>query len=175
MTDRGYLGTIIGYLTPTGDVTKFAEEEMPDTDTLYRELKGDLQTVAEPLFELACGQVEKRGAFLPFGAKLSTEGEVSLVAAAPEEDATTSDVVYPLMIAALRESARTSNAIALAEWVKIAPDGGKQTDAVKVHTQHKRGLSVAFYIPSTKKLFRSWQFGEMMVIPADPLLESWLG
>ena len=148
---------------------------MPDTDTLYRELKGDLQTVAKPLFELACGQVEKRGAFLPFGSKLSTEGEVSLVVAAQEEDATTGDVVYPLMIAALRESAWTSNAIALAEWVKITPDGGKQTDAVKVHTQHKRGLSVAFYIPSTKKLFRSWQFGEMMVIPANPLLESWPG
>ncbi len=148
---------------------------MPDTDALYRELKGDLQTVAEPLFELACGQVDKLGAFQPFGSKLSPEGEVSLVAAAPDEDSTTSDVVYPLMIVALQESARSSTAIALAEWVKITPDGGKQTDAVKVHTQHQRGLSVAFYIPATKKLFRSWQFGEMMVIPTDPLLETWPG
>jgi hypothetical protein len=146
---------------------------MPDTDALYRELKGDLQTAAEPLFELACGQVEKRGAFLPFGSKLSTEGEVTLVAAAPEEDSTTSDVVYPLMIAALRESAQTSHAVALAEWVKITLAGGKQTDAVKVHAQHKRGLSVAFYVPATKKFLRSWQFGEMMVTPADPLLDSW--
>jgi hypothetical protein len=127
---------------------------MPDSYALYGELKGDLQTVAEPLFEMACGQVEKRGAFLPFGSKLSPEGEVRLVAAAPNEDTTTSEVVFPLMIEALRESARYSTAIALAEWVKITPDGGKQTDAVKVHAQHQRGLSVAFYIPATKKLFR---------------------
>src|SRR5262245_46066315 len=146
---------------------------MADPDTLYRELKGELQTVAEPLFELACGQVEKRGAFLPFGSKLSPEGDVSLVAAAPEETTTTSEVVYPLLIAALRESARSSTAIALAEWVKITPDGGKQTDAVKVHAQHQRGLSVAFYIPATKRLLRAWQFGEMMVMVTDPLLETW--
>ncbi len=70
---------------------------MSDTDSLYRELKGDLQTVAELLFDLACQQVKKRGAFLPVGAKLSADGETVLVAAAPDEDVTSSDVVLPLL------------------------------------------------------------------------------
>src|ERR1051325_11327146 len=140
---------------------------MADTDSLYRELMGDLQTVAEPLFDFACQQVKKRGAFLPVGSKLLEDGETSLVAAAPEHDLTSSDVVLPLLVAALTESAAAANAIALCEWVKIEVAGGKQTDAVKVHAQHKRGLTVAFYIPATKSLFRGWQFGEMMVMAAD--------
>jgi hypothetical protein len=146
---------------------------MADTDLLYRELKGDLQTVAEPLFEFACQQVKKRGAFLPVGSKLSESGESSLVAAAPEDDVTSSDVVLPLLVAALTESAADADAVALCEWVKIAVAGGKQTDAVKVHAQHKRGLTVAFYIPATKSLFKGWQFGEMLVMAADPFIESW--
>lgn len=146
---------------------------MADTDSLYRELKGDLQTVAEPLFEHACQQVEKRGAFLPVGAKLSSDGEVSLVAAAPEEDATIGDVVLPLLVAALSESAKVADAVALCEWVKIEVGGRKPSDAVKVRAQHKRGLCVAFYIPATKALFRGWQFGEMMVMAADPIINCW--
>ena len=146
---------------------------MADTDSLYRELKGDLQTVAEPLFEFACQQVKKRGDFLPVGSNLSENGETSLVAAAPEDDVTSSDVVLPLLIAALTESAAAADAVALCEWVKIEVAGAKQTDAVKVHAQHKRGLSVAFYIPATKSLFRGWQFGEMMVMAAKPFIESW--
>ncbi|MEX0701286.1 MAG: hypothetical protein WD069_04250, partial [Planctomycetales bacterium] len=155
--------------------TKFGGKPMADSDSLYRELKGSLQAVAEPLFEHACQQVEKRGAFLPVGSKLSSNGEIGLVAAAPEEDVTSSDVVLPLLIAALRESAAAADAVALCEWVKIEAGGRKPSDAVKVHAQHRRGLSVAFYIPATKSLFRGWQFGEMMVMAADPFIASWPG
>ena len=146
---------------------------MSDSDSLYRELNGDLQTVAELLFDLACQQVKKRGAFLPVGAKLSADGETVLVAAAPDEDVTSSDVVLPLLVEALRKSALAAEAVALCEWVKIEVEGGKPRDAVKVHAQHKRGLSVAFYLPATKSLFRGWQFGDMMVLPAEPFIESW--
>lgn len=146
---------------------------MADTDELYGELKGDLQTVSEPLFEFACQQVKKQGTFLPIGSKLTETGEASLVLAAPTEDVTSSDIVLPLLVSALTQSATAANAVALCEWVKIELAGGKQTDAVKVHAQHKRGLTVAFYLPATKSLFRGWQFGEMMVMAADPFIESW--
>ena len=146
---------------------------MSDAGSLYRELKGDLQTVAEPLFEHACQQVKKRGTFLPVGARLSANGEVSLVAAVPEEEVTSSDVVLPLLVAALQQSAVAYEAVALCEWVKIKLDGGRFRDAVKVHAHHKRGLSVAFYLPATKSLFGGWQFGDMISKPAEGLIESW--
>jgi len=146
---------------------------MSDNDSLYRELKDDLQAVAEPLFEFACEQVKKRGAFLPMGAKLSAEGETGLVAAAAEEDLTTSEVVLPLLVQGLNQYATSAEALALCEWVKIDVEGGKRRDAVKVHAQHRRGLCVAFYLPATKSLFRGWQFGDMMVTPAASFIEAW--
>ncbi len=148
---------------------------MVDRDSLYQELKDDLQTVAEPLFDFACEQVTKRGAFLPVGSKLSVDRKASLVAAAPDNNMTSSDIVLPLLVAALTRSAEAADAVALCEWVKIEVSGGKQTDAVKVHAQHKRGLTVAFYIPAKKSVFRGWQFGEMMVKAADPIVASWPG
>jgi hypothetical protein len=146
---------------------------MSDTDSLYEELKDHLQTVADPLFDFACQQVTKLGAFLPVGAKMTADGETELVAAAPKEDVTSSDVVLPLLVAALQQSATDAEAVALCEWVKIEVDGGKARDAVKVHAHHKRGLAVAFYLPATKTFWRGWQFGEMMVKPAEKLVETW--
>ena len=146
---------------------------MSDADSLYRELKGDLQTVAELLFELACQQVKKRGAFLPVGAKLTANGETVLLAAAPEKDITSSDVVLPLLVAALQKSAADAEAVALCEWVQIEVEGSKPSNAVKVHAQHKRGLTCAFYLPATKSFFRGWQFGDIIAKSTEPFIESW--
>lgn len=146
---------------------------MSGADILYAELKGDLQAVAEPLFEFACRQVQKRGAFLPVGAKLLANGQTELVAAAPEDDVTTSDVVLPLLVAALQQSASNADAVGLCEWVKIEVRPNQRQDAVKVHVHHKRGLAVAFYIPATKPFLRSWRFGEMIVAPATELFSPW--
>lgn len=146
---------------------------MSDRDSMYRELKGDLQAVAEPLLDFACAQLKKRGAFLPIGAKLTRAGRTDLVAAAPDEEDTTSDAVLPLLIRALNQSAAGSEAVAFCEWVKIELEDCKLRDAVKVHAQHRRGLSVAFYLPAKKSLFRGWQFGEMLVRPAEPFISVW--
>jgi hypothetical protein len=146
---------------------------MTDTNSLYHELKIDLQTVAEPLLDFACQQVNERSGFLPVGAKLTEAGETILVAAAPSEDITSSDIVLQRLIEALLRDALTANALAFCEWVKIEDTGGKQCDAIKVCAQHKRGLTVAFYVPATKPPLESWEFGEMIVISADPFIGSW--
>lgn len=146
---------------------------MTDVSTLYREVKGDLQQVADPLFDFVCQQVEKRGAFLSVGSTLSTSGQVQLIVAASEEEVITNEAMLPLLIEALTDAAKTGDAVALCEWVKIEQGKGKRTDAVKVVAQHKRGLTVAFYLPAKKGLFRGWQFGEMVVTDADPLVETW--
>ena len=50
----------------------------------------------------------------------------------------------------------------------ITPAGSRQTDAAKVLVAHSNGLSVAFYLPMTKRLFGRWRTGEMIVRPAQP-------
>lgn len=60
---------------------------------LYRELKCDLASISGPLFDLAEDLARKQGAFLPFGAVMSSTGEVTLQAAATGSDVAASEKV----------------------------------------------------------------------------------
>jgi hypothetical protein len=147
---------------------------MPVDQQLYAELKGDLATVSGPLFDLAEQLVRKQGAFLPFGAVLSSTGEVSLQAAASEQDVATSEDVLPILIEGLQQAARPdASAAAVAEWVKIGMEGGAMVDAMKVQVHHRRGLCVSFYVLATKRFLKGWQFGDTIVQPAEPIVIEW--
>ena len=147
---------------------------MPVDQQLYTQVKDDLATISGPLFDVAEKLVRKQGAFLPFGAVLAETGDVSLQAAAPENDLTTSTEVLPFVIDALQHAVRPSAAAAaVAEWVKIGQDGGSLVDAMKVQVHHRRGLCVSFYVPATKRFLKGWQFGDTIVQPAEPLVVEW--
>lgn len=140
-----------------------------DFGELYAASKGDLQLVVDPLFTFAEQQVAKRGAFLPFGAMLDDSGALSLQGAAGEHDMTTPAEILPLLHSGMKSSlSATTRALAVCEWVKITPDGGAQTDAIKVLVEHVNGLAVAFYLPMRKRLLGKWEPGDMIVIPAEP-------
>lgn len=91
------------------------------------------------------------------------------------EDIASSTEVLPILHDGLRAAAADSAtaAIAVCERVKITPEGGSQTDAIKVLVEHARGLAVAFYLPCHKRLLRGWQFGEIMALPAKPEVGAW--
>ena len=80
---------------------------MTDSDALYSELKPDIEAVATALFDLSEIFLKKRGNFLPHGAVLSADGEVQLVAAAPDtnNDYTNSTEVLPILHQGLRGQA----------------------------------------------------------------------
>jgi hypothetical protein len=140
-----------------------------DFDALYAESKQDLQLASEPLFEFAEQQVAKRGAFLPFAAMLDSAGKVSLHGAAGEHEMASPAEILPLLHDGLRSSLTSdTRAVAVCEWVKITPEGGSQTDAIKVLVEHANGLTVAFYLPMHRRLLGKWEPGDMLVIPAQP-------
>ena len=148
---------------------------MPDIDALYRELKPDIEKLADPLFELSQTLLEKHGNFLPHAAVLTEEGEVKLVGAAPPDDRTTSTEVLPLLHAGLREMAKTESlkAIGVAESVTVTLEGPKSTKAIKVLFEHARGLNVALYLPFEKKLFRGYLLGTVFSLGAAPEVNAW--
>ena len=148
---------------------------MNDVGALFRELKPDVERVSSPLFDFAQQQVRKTGGFLPFGSTLSPTGEVSLHAGSTGSDEASSLDILPILHDGLREAATAANASALAvcEWVKIAPDGGSQTDAIKVLVEHRRGLVIALYIPCKRRLL-GWRFGDMLAIPAEAEVKAWV-
>src|SRR5262245_57349840 len=129
---------------------------MDNSDTLFRQLKPDIERISEPLFEFAQQQVHRRGAYLPFGASLSRDGEVALAAATGEQDRASSSEILPLLHEGLRETAERGDvlAVAVCEWVRVARNAGRETDAIKVLVEHQKGLTVALYMPCQKKIFR---------------------
>jgi hypothetical protein len=150
---------------------------MIDADELYGELKSDFERLSSPLFEFAEQQVRKRGAFLPFGASLRRSGEIGFEAASTGEEVESGTEVLPILHEGLRASVAQGrvSAVAVCEWVKITPEGGKQTDAMKVLVEHECGLTIAFYVPNHKRMFGGWNFEAMFAQPAEPEVRPWEG
>lgn len=151
---------------------------MGNSDELYAELKSDIQALAGPLFDASHRFVLERGAFVPHGAILTTNGETRAIMAAPpgfEQRLVSAIEVLPVLHEALQTAARKDDvqAVAVCEDVKITPEGQKQTAALKVLVEHRRGLCVALYMPYRRKLFGGYRFGSIFVRSADPELSPW--
>jgi hypothetical protein len=148
-----------------------------DTDSLFRELKPDVEQLAHPLFQASCEFVKARGMFLPHGAVLTASDEVRLVMAVPpgEDRPVSTNEILPLLHKALQETAGTEQlrAVAVCEDVRITLAGKKQTPAIKVLVEHRRGLCVALYMPFCKRIFLGYRFDEIFVQPANPEVGPW--
>jgi len=150
---------------------------MTTTDDLYSELKPDIGAIADPLFDLSETFLRKRGNFLPHGAVLTEQGEIKLVAAAPDtkNDFTNSIEILPVLHDGLRLEVKKNaiRALGVAENVTVAPEGKRSTQAVKVLFEHRRGLTVALYLPFEKKLFRGYVFGSAFTVQAAAEVNAW--
>lgn len=146
-------------------------------DELFAELKPEIEALAQPLFGASETFVRNRGAFLPHGAVLEADGEVRLVmAAAGDLDALHAPAeVLPLLHKALRDEAEGHDlaAVAVCEDVTITPAGQEPTRAVKVLVEHRRGLTVALYLPWKRKPFGDCDFGEIVARVARPEVQPW--
>ena len=143
-------------------------------DSLYHEVHEDLNRIVGPLFDFGEQQVRKRGAYAPFGATLHESGNISLEAAVTGQMFGSSTEILQGLHEGLRARVQQDAIIAVAvcEWVKITRENG-QTDAIKVLVEHKRGLTVAFYVPCRKKILKGWQFKPMFAIEAEPEVNPW--
>lgn len=146
----------------------------PDIDDVYREVQDDLNLIVGPLFEFGESQIRKRGTFLPFGATLDASGEVSLEAASSGEEYVSAIEILPKLHEGLRARAKAAHlvAVAVCEWVNINRDA-KRTNAMKVLVEHKRSLTVAFYVPCHKKFMKDWQFEPMFAQSVEAEVEAW--
>lgn len=148
---------------------------MATAENLYAELKADIALLAQPLFELSEKLLRERGNFLPHAAVLTEGGEVKLVAAAPPSEITNSSEVLPMLHDGLRIQARDIplRALGVSENVTITLEGKQSTKAIKVLLEHRRGLTVALYLPFEKKLLRGYVMGKAFTLQAQPEVNAW--
>ena len=150
---------------------------MSDFDTSYRELKPDIEELADTLFRASETLVRKRGAFLPHGALRKAGGEIQLMMAAPDDPAqerVSTLEMLPNLHDAMRYAAIQEDALAIAvcEDVRISSASLAETRAIKVLVEHRRGLSDALYLPFHRKLL-GYSFGEVFAVPASPEVQPW--
>jgi hypothetical protein len=144
---------------------------------LYAELKGDIAALAEPLFDFSEKCLRKHGNFLPHAAVLLEDGTVELLMSAPDSPGglANSAQVLPLLHEDLRAMARAKplSAVAVAENVTVTREGEASTDAVKVLFEHRRGLTIALYLPFGKRFLRGYSFGQTFSISAQAEVNAW--
>jgi len=148
---------------------------MNSTDALYAELKPDIIAIANQLFDLSEAFLRDQGNFLPHAAVLTDDGDIKLVNAATESDLTDSAEILPILHDGLRQQARelSLQAIGVAENVTVTFEGQRPTKAIKVLFEHKRGLTVALYLPFEKKLLRGYIMGATISKLAAPEVNAW--
>jgi len=148
---------------------------MGDVKALYAELKPTMEAVSAPLFDFSKSCLRDRGDFLPHAAIVTADGKVELVGVMGARDLTNAAEILPLLHGGLRSlvKAKSPSAIAVAESVTITLPGKSATKAIKVLFEHRRGLTVALYVPYEKKLMRGLVYGNMISMLAKAEINAW--
>jgi hypothetical protein len=143
---------------------------------IYSEVKGELGTLARPLFEKSEQLLRERGDFLPHAAVLSPDGKVTLLGAMcnKTDGFANSWHILPMVHDGLRSIAgeRELAAVGVAERVAVIPGAGA-TRAVKVLLEHQRGLAIAFYMPFARSDSGEYSFGRMVTLFTESEVNAW--
>jgi hypothetical protein len=119
-------------------------------DTTSQEAQDDLDGLLNAVLPFAEQTLAKYGEMFPFGAAVSSGGQVEMMAADPGQgDQPPSTEILNLLYQGARESAGTRRAVAFVADVRI--EGG---DAIRVELEHREGTSLALVIPYTRSRFR---------------------
>lgn len=143
-----------------------------DTNTpaeaeLDAQVQDDLNKVIGTALGVAGDQIREHGAFLPVGLVLTHDGELNLVAVAPnsvdggEEVELDADVMVADLFEALASQREQNRAAAVVCDIHLPEDA---TDAIHVMAEHRSGVRVSAVGPY-RQTPAGWEFG-------DPFLEA---
>jgi hypothetical protein len=125
------------------------------------DFQGLVDVMVDNLLHMSLNLLEENGNFLPHGAAITTDGEFTFVAAAPEgPDLTTSVVVLPALHDGLRQAVLDSQAcvVATAERVTFSVEqGGEMQHTVKILVEHVQPDILAVYVPIKKTVSKGYE------------------
>lgn len=131
----------------------------------------DLHELLNVLLPFAKQQITRRGGFLPFGASMSTKGEVRLAMSSPAGDAPTPTECLDTMHDAFRKQAAASEIRASAVcWTASVTLNEEPSDAITIGLEHLDGEAVNVYMPYRKRLLRGHKFGRLVAGPREPMV-----
>jgi hypothetical protein len=143
---------------------------------LFASIRPDLVALVGPLAERSEKLLCERGDFLPHAAVLTGEGKVTMLGAMCSTSAGFANAwhILPMLYDGLRAMANenTLRAVAIAECVEEIP-GIEKTRAIKVHVEHQRACTLAFFLPFSQEPEGQYVFGKTLTVAAEPEINVW--
>jgi hypothetical protein len=130
----------------------------------------DLDRLLDFCIPFAQDQLKKRDQFYPFAAAIHSDGEITPLAIDDGND----KPVPTEMIAAFIELLRSFvpkgglEATAICYDGRVTVPGKDKQDAITVSLEHVNGEVATIYLPYSKKLFRGYQYGEIIGTAEEP-------
>jgi hypothetical protein len=133
------------------------------------EAREDFNALLEALMPFAEGMLKKHGEFFPFGAAVSTAGEISGYATYDGNETPSSEEVIAGLVQAFQTDARagTIRATGICYDGRIVQDG-KKVDAVIVSLEHVSGCASKTCVPYSKGMFGKYRFGDLIASFDEP-------
>jgi hypothetical protein len=127
--------------------------------------QADLDALLNAVLPFAEQTLSKYGEMFPFGAAISSDGQLEMLASGlPEGGHPQSDVV----LAGLYDGARTTSSTRRA-FAFVADVRANATDAVRVELEHKEGTAIVVLIPySRSRLKKKVIFGQISGTAGQP-------
>lgn len=142
-------------------------QNAPEQSDLDAQVQDDLNKLIGTAFGVAGEQLEEHGAFLPVGLVLTRDGELNLVAVAPneveggEESELDADAMIADLFEALTQQRDQNRAAAVLCDIHLPDDA---TDAIHVMAEHSTGVGIGAVRPY-RQAPAGWEFG-------NPFLEA---
>lgn len=130
----------------------------------------DLDQLLNALLLLGRDLLAKNDGLDPFGAAMTQDGTINLVAGRDDGPSETGDVV-DLIVRGLEGQAAAGEirAAGLCLDVLVQPEGqDDQVDAIHAELHHESGESVAVFLPYVKTAAGDYDFGELFAAPCRP-------
>lgn len=129
--------------------------------------EAELDGLLNALLPFAQQMLEKHAGLVPFGAMLDADGRITQAmpqAASGAGESTGARVHLDGLVASFRHQHEQEGlrAVALC-WDATMTKDGERVDAIAVGLEHSEGEAVNVYLPYTKRRFRGYAYGELIV------------
>lgn len=131
----------------------------------------DLEELLNMLVPFAQQMLSKHGEFFPFGATMTSSGELVANAGYTGEEQPEPKEVIELLTKAFQSEAASGKirAAGICVDIRTVPPGAtEKTDAICVSLEHQSGEAVDVCIPYKKGLFGRMKYGELFAGKRDP-------
>ena len=131
----------------------------------------DFDKLLSAVIPIAQAMLKDLGAFIPFGAFVTRDGEVQLAGGVGDPSNFDTEEIVEMYLEAFREAAGDGNFTSTALCVDVriqVPGKLEKTDAIQIMLEHSGGEALNAFMPYEKQAESDITYASLFATPADP-------